>query len=234
MSVFIIAEIGVNFQGNLELAKRLIYSAKESGADAVKFQLYDPAKIFGPEGSHPDGKNYQWALKCELSRDTFIELWRFAELVNIPLSASVFDFERFHWLAELNPPFYKIASRTAQTDPDLTWAVIETGKPIYISNGFGWAENYRTAPNVREMFCVSQYPALKVDLPEFGGINGRPHGYSDHFPGTRKALEAINRGAMSLEVHYTFDHKMEGPDHVMSKTPDELRQIVKEVKRNGR
>ncbi len=221
---FLIAEVGINHNGSLELAKRLIAAAQEAGADAAKLQLYNPNKVFGHSGSHPDPIAFAWALRCELTRQMFEELWRFAELIGFPLSASVFDFDRFQWLAELGPPFYKIASRTAATDPLLTRAVISTGVPTLISDGFGWAEEYRGA-NVKRLFCVSEYPATNVVLPKFGIEDGYS-GYSDHTIGTAKAIEAIGRGARVIEVHFTFDHGLKGPDHVLSKTPEELAQIV--------
>ena len=134
----IIAEIGINHNGSIHLAHELIRQAKLCGADIAKFQFYDPDKIFGPKGTYPDKKNYEFALSVQFGFKQAKALKKWCDEEGIEFMASVFDLERFGWMEELKVKRYKIASRSVQ-DKELCGKILKTKKETFISLGF-WAK----------------------------------------------------------------------------------------------
>ena len=219
----IIAEIGQNHNGDMELAKQMIKAAKESGADAVKFQVYAVNKVFTKENN----PWYEYNCKTELSKDNVIELAQECKKQEIEFIASAFDVERVGWLEEVKVKRHKIASRSIK-DKELIEAMIKTNKPIIVALGM-WNEvefpEILTDVSVFYLYCVSKYPTLIEDL-NFDKIDFNKYaGFSDHTIGIEAAKIAIERGANIIEKHFTLDKNMYGPDHQGSMTPDELKQL---------
>ena len=217
----IIAEIGQNHNGDLELACELIKKAKSCGADVAKFQLYDAKKLFPKEGNDW----YEYNCNTELTFEDIKVLDNVCRDVEIEFMASVFDVERIGWLEDLNVKRYKIASRSIHEE-HLINAVIETGKPVLISLGMWKQESFPSySGNISYLYCISKYPTplkeldfSKIDFSNYGG-------FSDHTEGVVAPITALARGAKIIEKHFTIDKTMHGPDHSGSMTPEELTEI---------
>ena len=217
----IIAEIGQNHNGDLELACELIKKAKVCGADVAKFQLYDAKNLFPKEGN----EWYEYNCKTELSFEDVEMLDRVCKEEGIEFMASVFDVKRIRWLEDLNVKRYKIASRSIHEE-HLINAVIETGKPVLISLGMWKQETFPSySGNISYLYCISKYPTplkeldfSKIDFSSYGG-------FSDHTEGVVAPITALARGAKIIEKHFTIDKTMHGPDHSGSMTPQELTEI---------
>jgi N,N'-diacetyllegionaminate synthase len=224
--MIIIAEIGINHNGSIELAHELIRQAKIAGADIAKFQFYDPYKIFGPEGSFPNAEALAQALTVQFGFDHARQLKGWCDQEGIEFMASVFDLERFEWTRTLGVSRHKIASRAAQ-DRDLCDRVLATGQETFVSLGF-WSGDgvpYRQ-PNARYMYCVPKYPTPYEDvrLPT-SFADSIYDGFSDHTIGIEAALVAVGRGARVIEKHFTLNKGLPGPDHICSATPAELAEL---------
>jgi len=219
----IIAEIGQNHNGDMELARKMIRSAKDNGADVAKFQVFDADKVFGKQ----DNEWYEYNCKTQLSRENVLQLAEECKRVDIEFMASVFDVERIQWLEEAGVKKYKLASRSIN-DSELINAIVKTGKPIIISLGY-WRGNefprINSSAPIYFLYCITEYPAklkdLKLGLVDFTKYSG----FSDHTTGVSAALAALSRGTRILEKHFTLDKTMYGPDHSCSMIPGELRQI---------
>ncbi len=221
--VLIIAEIGQNHSGDMELAKRLVLMAKESGADIAKLQFYDADKILSPSS-----KWYQEAKKAQISKEQATKICQWCRKADIEFMASVFDIQRFRWCEELGVTRYKIASRSIY-DQELINAIASSGKDMIVSLGMYEGNEFpriKTSGRVDFLYCVSKYPATpeelnisEVDFSEYSG-------FSDHTIGIEAALIAVARGAKIIEKHFTLDKRMHGPDHVCSMEPEELQQLV--------
>ena len=222
----IIAEIGINHNGNMHLAHELIRQARISGADVAKFQFYDPYKIFGPEGSYPNAEALAQALTVELKADDAKQLSVWCEQEGIEFMASVFDLERFGWTEALGVRRHKIASRAAQ-DTELCAAILGTGKESFVSLGF-WPHAHvpYDAPNARYLYCVPKYPCPYEDVHLPASFRDSVYdGFSDHTIGIEASLVAVGRGARVIEKHFTLNKGLPGPDHICSATPDELAEL---------
>ena len=217
----IIAEIGQNHNGDLELACELIKKAKVCGADVAKFQLYDAKNLFPKEGN----EWYEYNCKTELSFEDVEMLDRVCKEEGIEFMASVFDVKRIRWLEDLNVKRYKIASRSIHEE-HLINAVIETGKPVLISLGMWKQESFPSySGNISYLYCISKYPTPLKEL-DFSKIDFSSYaGFSDHTEGVVAPITALARGAKIIEKHFTIDKTMHGPDHSGSMTPEELTEI---------
>lgn len=223
LKILIIAEIGQNHNGEMEIAKKLVSAAKEQGANIAKFQLYDVDAIFPP--------GFEWykeAKQAQLTKEQVVELADWCEKVGIEFMASVFDMERVGWCEEIGMKRYKIASRSIY-DKQLIDAIAKTGKDIIASLGMCQGKEFPqidTYGKVDFLYCVAKYPTLPEDLNFLEVDFNRYSGFSDHTIGIEAALVAIARGAKIIEKHFTLDKKMHGPDHAGSMEPQELRQLV--------
>lgn len=219
----IIAEIGQNHNGDMKLAKKLILSAKENGADAVKFQVYDAKSLFSKENN----LWYEYNLSTELSKSDLFDLADYSMHLNIDFFASVFDVSRIDWLEELKAKRYKIASRSIHDKPLINRLAL-TGKNLLVSLGMWTDKSFpaiQTSAQVDYLYCVSKYPAGFEDL-HLGAVDfSRYSGFSDHTIGISAAITALARGARIIEKHFTLDKNMHGPDHMCSMTPDELQEL---------
>ena len=229
--VLVIAEIGQNHNGDMELARQLITAAKENGADIAKFQLYNVDSIFPP--------TFEWykeAKQAQLSREQVSQLNRWCQEADIEFMASVFDTDRVQWCQDIAIKRYKIASRSIY-DRKLRRAIAATGKDIIVSLGMSRGKRFpriNTTGKVDFLYCVAKYPTSPENL-NFLKINFNKYsGFSDHTIGIEAALVAMSRGAGIIEKHFTLDKNMHGPDHHGSMEPDELREIVNFSKKIGR
>jgi sialic acid synthase SpsE len=221
--MLIIAEIGQNHNGDMEIARKLINAAKEGGADIAKFQLYDVDAIFPS-----DFQWYKEAKEAQLNQQQVGELADWCRQAGIEFMASVFDVGRVGWCEKIGMKRYKIASRSIY-EKHLINAIARTGKDIIVSLGMYREKGFpkiKTQGKVDFLYCVAKYPTLPQDL-NFREVDFDKYaGFSDHTIGIDAALVAMARGARIIEKHFTLDKKMHGPDHSGSMEPDELRQIV--------
>jgi len=220
----IIAEIGQNHNGDMDLAAELISAAKKAGADVAKFQVYDARALFPPK---PQNEWFDYNCSTELSRDDVMRLAEVCSDAGIEFMASVFDTERIAWLEEVGVKRYKIASRSVE-EAQLIRAVAATGKPMIVSLGM-WKRptfpSISAAGCVDYLYCVAKYPAPFEEL-KLGSVDfGKYSGFSDHSLGVTAACASFVRGARILEKHMTMDKSAYGPYHACSMTPDELAAI---------
>jgi len=218
----IIAEIGINHNGDMEIAKKLIGEAKSNGADVAKFQLFDPEIFCSGEESF-----YDDALQARLDHKQFLMLHDYCQELKIEFMASVFDTTGIAWCEEVNVKRYKIASRSIH-DKELIQAIADTGKPTIASLGMYEGKGF---PNLQTketsfLYCVSKYPTAPEHLT-FNDVDFNQYtGFSDHSIGITACQIALAKGARIIEKHFTLDKNMKGPDHICSMVPTELREIV--------
>jgi len=221
----IIAECGVNFQGDISIAKMLIWQAKSCGADLVKFQLYDTPH---------DHEWHDLLKKCQLTKDQAFELFNYGREVGIEVFFSVFDMERLGWCEEMGVNRYKIASGMNR-NRELIDAVTSTGKETMLSCLIEGTAYIPWTKFIKVLYCVPMYPTPLSEL-RFHRVNfsDKPRGlfhhkfagFSDHTIGIEASMVALSRGASIIEKHFTLDKNLEGPDHICSMTPNELRILV--------
>lgn len=255
--VFIIAEAGVNHNGNLDLALKMVEVAKECGADAIKFQTFQADSLVDTHAQLADyQKNnlknkptsqYEMLKALELSKDDFIKLKKKCEQVGIYFLSTPFDEESVSFLEPLVNAF-KISSGDLTNYP-LLKRISEVEKPIILSTGMSDLEEVRRACQVfyghnsnskvlsplTLLHCTTNYPASfsEVNLLAMKTLNQElklPVGYSDHTTGFEVALAAVAMGASIIEKHFTLDSTMEGPDHKASLDPIALKQFIKIIR----
>lgn len=233
--MIVIAEVGINHNGNMHLAHELIRQARIADADIAKFQFYDPYKLFGPSGSHPNQVAFEQALTVQFGYGEAEQLKRWCDEERIEFMASVFDHERFEWMESLGVKRHKIASRAVQ-DYELCRRILATGKETFISLGM-WHESgvpYK-ADNARYLYCVSKYPCEYSDIHLPKSFKDSIYaGFSDHTIGIEASLVAIARGAKIIEKHFTLNKGLHGPDHICSVVPDELAELCRYAKLMGK
>jgi N,N'-diacetyllegionaminate synthase len=195
MKPFIIAEAGINHNGLLTDAYRLIDAAKDSGADVVKFQYYDPVKLLGKDSPY-----LGYATQCMFTRSEQEHLKRRCELAGIAYAISVFDKADVKWAAELSS-FMKIASRM-NTDAEFIQEVVKTGKPVIMSLQKETKHPVPVHIDLRFMWCVTKYPAQALDYMSFPYSDF--YGISSHVPSTDISVYAARHGARVFENHLTL------------------------------
>ena len=223
MRTEIIAEIGQNHNGDMDLAKKLIQEARKAGADVAKFQLYEARALFPKEGN----EWFDYNCKTELSRDQIAMLAEECDNAGIEFMASVFDIARIQWLEDVGMKRYKIASRSI-FETDLINAVAATGKPMLVSLG-KWDRpglpDIHAPGGAHYLYCIAKYPPALTEVHLGKADFSIYAGFSDHTIGTAAPLAAMARGARIVEKHFTLDKEMYGPDHTGSATPAELAQM---------
>jgi N,N'-diacetyllegionaminate synthase len=242
---FLVAEVGFNHNGDVELAKRMIASAAENGADAVKLQTFIAKEMISNSlmGDDPDNPGneipfYEFFQRYELSRCDYEILFAHAKKLNIPLFSTPFDEGSLEMLVELGMPAIKIAS------PDLTHLpflkkVEKMGLPIVLSTGMGDEEEISQAleilhTNVILLHCVSNYPSQyeEMNLHCMETMRSKfnvPVGLSDHTLDNLSAIVAASLGAVFIEKHFTVDRKLPGVDQSISIEPQELKKLKAEL-----
>lgn len=245
----VIAEAGVNHNGDETLAHELIDVAARSGADAVKFQTFDPALLVSghaettPYQRDRGGAQDQQSLLAALTLPTeaWLELRDHAEKLGLVFLSTPFDLGSARLLADLGVAAIKTSSGELTNTPFLR-AVADLGLPMLVSTGMGDEEEVAAAvsatsaaPSVTLLHCVSAYPApiaeanLRV-IPALASRHGVPVGWSDHTLGATSAIAAVALGATVLEKHVTTDRTLPGPDHAASLEPEELTAYVTAVR----
>lgn len=239
--VFIIAEVGINHDGDIKKAIKLIKEAKNSGANAVKLQTYITEKRV-PK----DHAVYGILKQCELSHDDQKELFQLGKDIDITIFSTPFDDESVDFLKELNNPVYKIASFDS-VNTKLLNKVSSTRMPVIMSTGMtsldelgaAWTalggKDDGTGCDLALLHCVSSYPlddkrANLSIIPYLHSVHEGPVGYSDHTIGTQIPIYGVAAGASIIEKHFTLDSASEGPDHAMSADPKTLTELVQRVR----
>ena len=244
---FIVAEVGFNHNGDVELAKRMIESAAENGANAVKLQTFIAKEMISNSLMADDPDNpgneipfYEFFQRYELTRSDYEILFTHAKKINIPLFSTPFDEASLEMLVELGTPAIKIAS------PDLTYLpflkkIAETGLPVVLSTGMGNEEEISRALKILQpkcpiilLHCVSNYPSQyeEMNLHCIKTLRSRfdvPVGLSDHTIDNLSAVVAASLGAVFIEKHFTVDRKLPGVDQLISIEPQELKKLKTEL-----
>ncbi len=251
---YIIAEAGVNHDGNIERAYELIDSAADAGADAVKFQLFNPTEVTSPaarkaeyqianEGKGDDIESQQEMLqRLTLKLDDYRELKKYTESKGIDFITTPFDAESARFLASLGVKKMKIPSGEVTNLPFLE-QVAKLGIDTVISTGMCNLEDIDDAIAVFKkhgtsyslLHCVSSYPAPaeQINLRAMNTMRAKFNvsiGYSDHTVGIDASLAAVAMGAQIIEKHFTYDKEASGPDHAASLEPQELKEMVRGIR----
>lgn len=251
--VYIIAEAGVNHNGKVELARRLIDAAKAAGADAVKFQTFKTEKIltrntsmaaYQKDNLGSDDTQYEMVKALELSYGDFSSLKAYAELIGIDFLSTPDEEESLDFLAdELKLPLIKIGSGEVTNLPFLR-RIAAKQKPLILSTGMSTiGEVERAVRVIREgttkelvlLHCTTNYPCPpeEVNLRAMQTLKQAFNlrvGYSDHTIGSEVSIAAVALGAEIIEKHLTLDKKMVGPDHGASLDPAEFAEMVRQVR----
>jgi len=251
--VYVIAEAGVNHNGDLDLAHRLVDIAATSGADAVKFQTFSPDKLVSStaattpyqrdRGGSADQRSLLEALT--LPQTAWAELRDHADDRGITFLSTPFDLDSAELLVGQGLPALKVSSGELTNLPYLR-QLSRLGVTLLVSTGMGSAEEVALAvdacgeaPGLVLFHCVSAYPAPIEEcnlraIPVMASAHGVPVGWSDHTPGLTTALGAVALGAPILEKHFTADRTLPGPDHLASLEPQELTDYVAATKQLSR
>lgn len=253
--VIIIAEAGVNHNGDIQIAKKLIDAAVDAGVDYVKFQTFKADSLVSKSAKKAeyqsvninDGDDSQYAMlkNLELSHKDHLELMSYCEERNINFFSTAFDVEGVHYLNDLGLSFFKIPSGEITNYPYLK-AVALYKKPVVMSTGMCSEKDIEKALEVLVKFglsmemisilhCNTEYPTPMKDVNLKAMLTIQEKfktkvGYSDHTLGIEVPVAAVALGAHVIEKHFTLDKTLPGPDHVASLEPDELKAMVKAIR----
>jgi len=253
MSVFIIAEVGVNHNGNVNIAKKMIDEAKNSGANCVKFQTFkaeefisDPNQTYTYKSQDKEVTESMLEMfkRYEFTDEEWVEIINYCKSKNIIFSSTAQNKSDLEFLLSItNLPFLKIGSDDL-TNLDSIKYYASKQIPIIISAGMAYAYEIEDAVRaIREvgneditvLHCISSYPTDKQDvnlkkIPIIKDAFNVKVGFSDHTIGSTSAVGAVCFGAIVIEKHFTLDNKMEGPDHWFSINPKELKQYIDDIR----
>lgn len=252
--VFIIAEAGVNHNGDVALARRLIDVAADSGADAVKFQTFRAEALVSPEARMAEYQKrnlgeetsqYEMLKQLELSDEIQCELNVYAKSRGILWFSTAFDPESLTFLIGQDLPVWKVPSGEVTNYPYLR-RIGALGRPVILSTGMSTLSDVEGALEVLQqagarredicvLHCTTEYPAPWQDvnlraMNTLGNAFGLACGYSDHTTGIEIPVAAVALGARVIEKHFTLDRTLPGPDHAASLEPDELRAMVTSIR----
>lgn len=247
--VFIIAEAGVNHNGSLDLAKRLVNCAVEAGVDCIKFQTFKAESLVNKtaqkaeyqiENTKNNDSQYSMLKKLELSFEDFKELKTYCDEKGIMFLSTPFDLESCDFLAGLGMPIFKIPSGEITNLPYLR-KINSYKKDVILSTGMATLDEIQDALNILKdcrvslLHCTTEYPCPYegVNMQAMNTMREKfnlPVGYSDHTKGIEIPVMAVSMGAAIIEKHFTLDKTMEGPDHKASLEPDELKSMVSAIR----
>jgi N,N'-diacetyllegionaminate synthase len=250
--VFIIAEAGVNHNGDIKIATRMIDEAVKFGADAIKFQTFHAVQLvtkmakkaeYQQVTTKNDESQYEMLRRLELSEAQFGELLDCCKKRNIQFMSTPFDFDSIDLLQRLDVPIWKIPSGEITNLPYLL-KLARTCKPIILSTGMSTLDEVGKAINVLRkngsgevtaLHCNTEYPTPynDVNLNAMRTMQrelGVEVGYSDHTPGIEVSIAAVALGAVVIEKHFTLDKNMEGPDHKASLEPVEFAAMIRAIR----
>lgn len=250
----IIAEAGVNHNGSIARAKKMVVAAADAGADLVKFQTFKAETLVTKQAEKADyQKNlteksesqFEMIRKLELDRTAHEVLIKYCEEYNTQFLSSPFDHDSIDLLAELNTPFYKIPSGEITNLPYLRY-IGHMGKPIVMSTGMATLKEVRAAMDVLTdagaikddliiLHCNTEYPTPMADVNLMAMLTISDEldvkvGYSDHTLGIEIPIAAVTLGATVIEKHFTLDRALPGPDHAASLEPKELKAMVTAIR----
>ncbi len=252
MKIFIIAEAGVNHNGDFNTALKLIDKAIDAGVDCIKFQTFKSEKLvtrmvnkadYQKQTTGNQESQYEMIKKLELSFEQFRDLKKYCEQKRILFLSTAFDLHSVAFLEELGLPFWKVPSGEITNLPYLI-AIAKTGKDVILSTGMANMDEISAAikalkkygaGEITVLHCTTEYPApfTEINLKAMQTIKkkfGVKVGYSDHTEGIEVPIAAVAMGAEVIEKHFTLDKNMEGPDHKASLEPDELKDMVKAIR----
>lgn len=251
--VFVIAEAGVNHNGCLDLAYKMIDAAVEAKVDCIKFQTFiteDETSIFAEKANYQkemtgdDENQYEMSKKLELSFDEFCLLKQYCDKKGIMFLSTAFDSKSIRFLEKLDMAFWKIPSSDVNNLPYLI-QIAQTHKDVVLSTGMTTMDDIEYAVNILRQYgagdisilhCTTDYPAkleevnLKV-LETLKAYFKCRVGYSDHTQGIVIPIAAVAMGATIIEKHFTLNRNMEGPDHKASLEPNELALMVENIRK---
>jgi N-acetylneuraminate synthase len=251
--VFVIAEAGVNHNGDIDLAKQLIDKAARAGADAVKFQTFKADAVVTREAPKAEYQlrttgneesQFEMLRRLELSEGAHYELKAYCAEANLMFLSTPFDEDAADFLEELGVAAFKISSGDLTNLP-LLEHIARKGKPVILSTGMSDLEEVESAVTAMQhsgcdrlalLHCVSNYPAdpKEINLRAMRTMEERfqiPVGFSDHSQGIDISLAAVALGACIVEKHFTIDRNLPGPDHQASLTPNELVLLVEGIRK---
>jgi N,N'-diacetyllegionaminate synthase len=249
---FIIAEAGVNHNGDQEMALRLVDIAIQVGADAVKFQTFKAERVVtanAPKASYQlevteqEESQLEMLRHLELSEQAHRELWEYCQRRGITFMSTPFDEDSANFLADLGLTVFKIPSGEITNLPFLRH-VAQKKRPMIVSTGMSYLHEVEAAveaiveagnQELVLLHCVSNYPANPADanlraMQTMATAFSISVGYSDHTLGVEVALAAVALGACMIEKHFTLDRSLPGPDHRVSLEPDELARLVRDIR----
>ncbi|WP_295234468.1 N-acetylneuraminate synthase [Sediminibacterium sp.] len=254
MRTLIIAEAGVNHNGSIDIAKKLVDAAAEAGVDFVKFQTFKaenlvskiaPKAEYQKKNSEFDGNQYEMLKKLELSLDDHHILIDYCKLKNVAFFSTGFDLESLDLLYELGLRLFKIPSGEITNLPYLR-KVAKLAEKVIISTGMCTMDDIEKAilvflnkgfskDDIVVLHCNTEYPTPMVDvnLNSMKSISNKFNvsiGYSDHTLGIEVPIAAVALGAVVIEKHFTLDRLMNGPDHAASLEPIELIKMVSSIR----
>lgn len=252
MAVYIIAEAGVNHNGDIEIAKQLCLEAQKAGADAVKFQTWQTEKIitkeveqaqYQVENTGKQESQFEMLKRLELPYAAFKEIKDYCIQIGIDFCSTPDEEESLDFLVGLGVPFLKVGSGEIGNLPYLR-KIGSQGLPIILSTGMSGLGDVEEsiqalrdggAEQISLLHCTTSYPCPfeMVNLKAMQTLHQAfqlPVGYSDHTKGIEVAIAAVAMGATIIEKHFTLDKNMEGPDHLASTEPEEFRQMVEAIR----
>lgn len=250
--VFVIAEAGVNHNGDLNIAKQLVDVALDAGADAIKFQSFNAESLVTDSAPKADYQlrttsqaesQLEMLQKLELSADAHRDLQAYCQRKGIMFLSTPFDEKSADLLDTLQVPAFKISSGDLTNSP-LLEHIAKKGRPLIISTGMSTLAEVKAAVETVKrsgceqlvlLHCVSNYPSdpAETNLRAINTLQktfGVPAGFSDHSEGTEIALGAVALGAAVVEKHFTLNRNMAGPDHRASLEPEQLRQFIRGIR----
>ena len=243
---YIVAEIGINHNGSVEQAIKLIAAAKEAGCNAVKFQkrtvdvVYSAEELAKPRESLFGHTNGDLKRGLEFGQKEYETIDDYCQSVGMTWFASCWDKRAVYFIQDFDPPYYKIASASL-TDDDLLRFIRAPGEPIILSTGMSTLEQIDHAVDVLGkddlilLHCCSAYPAYNNELnlraiPALRERYGVPVGYSGHELSTASTVAAVALGACMVERHITLSRELWGSDQSASLEPSELNELVRDIR----
>lgn len=249
--VLVIAEAGVNHNGDVRIAKKLVDEAKRCGADIIKFQTFNPRKLaskhailaeYQKENLGVEESQEEMLSKLTLKEKEYVELAEYCKEIGIKFLSTPFELDSIHFLDNLQD-IWKIPSGEITNYPYLV-EIAKYGKEIILSTGMSTLEEVNEALEVliangagkiTVLHCTTNYPTPMNDVNLKAMITLQNHcdcrvGYSDHTKGIEVPIAAVAIGAEVIEKHFTLDRNMEGPDHKASLEPEEFASMVKAIR----
>ncbi len=258
MKTIIIAEAGVNHNGSIDIARKLIEVAKDSGADYVKFQTFKAENLatkfaekanYQKNNTENSSTQFEMLKELELNLDEHKELIEYCNNLEIKFLSTAFDIESVKMLSDLNIPLFKIPSGEITNIPYLR-TIGELDKPIILSTGMSTMVEIELALNtlissgasrdkITVLHCNTEYPTPigDVNLNAMVAIKNKfktSIGYSDHTLGFETSIAAVALGACVIEKHFTLDTQMKGPDHKASLNPKDFSLFVESIRNTER